>query len=83
MHLDCKPFPNTRIHWTARKVGRGPFAGSYRGVVTTVESNNWSPASWTRGRFVSDCHRATRADAMADAAKAAQEAASTGYVPSF
>lgn len=82
-YLDCTPFPATRIFWTARKIGRGPLAGAYVGVVTTVESNNWTPASWTRGRHVSAVHRTTRADAMADATTAAREAARTGYVPTF
>ena len=82
-HLDCTPFPNTRIHWSARKVGRGPLADSYVGIVTTVEANNWSPSSWPRNRFVSNVNRATRADAMSDAEMAAREAAHTGCVPAF
>lgn len=82
-YLDCDPFPNTRVFWSTRKVGRGPLAGSYVGVVRTVESNNWSPASWTRARFVSTVNRATRADALADAETAAREVARTGYVPAF
>ena len=78
MHTDCVPFPNTRIFWTARKTRDG-----FRGVVTTVEASAWAPASWARGRFVSDVTRPTRADAIKDAEGAALEAARTGYVPTF
>ena len=78
MHTDCVPFPNTRIFWTARKMRDG-----FRGVVTTVEASAWAPASWARGRFVSDIARPTRADAIQDAEGAALEAARTGYVPTF
>jgi len=77
-YLDCVPFPNARIFWTARKIGDG-----YHGVVTTSEASNWSPASWARGRVVSTVTRTTRADALADAEAAAREAARTGYVPPF
>jgi hypothetical protein len=78
MHIDCTPFPNTRVFWTARKTRDG-----FRGVVTTVEVSAWSPSSWARGRFVSDITRPSRADAIQDAETAAREAARTGYVPTF
>jgi hypothetical protein len=79
-YLDCEPAPAVRIFWRARKVAG---VNAYRGVVETVEATAWSPASWPRGRFVSDVARVTRADAMADAEAAAREAARTGFVPTF
>ncbi len=79
-YLDCEPAPAVRIFWRARKVAG---VNAYRGVVETVEATAWAPASWPRGRFVSDVARVTRADAMADAEAAAREAARTGFVPTF
>lgn len=75
----CKPFPNTTIHASARRIGRGEFAGFYRATIRTVEHGAWRPYV---SRFRSDCIRTSRADAMADAIAAMNEAAATGYVPS-
>ena len=66
-------FPNTTVHYTARKIGRGYFAGYYSSHVRTVERSAWlAPcvSDW-RGDVISG----TRADALAWAEKAALEAA--------
>lgn len=79
--MDCQPFPNTRIFASARKVGRGQFAGYYQGRVATSEVNGWGKAHVSS--FASQCYRTSRADALADATRAMNEAALSGYVPSF
>jgi hypothetical protein len=79
--MDCQPFPNTRIFASARKIGRGAMAGCYLGRVETSEVNGWGKAYISR--FTSQCFRTSRADALADATRAMNEAALSGYVPPF
>lgn len=79
--LQCTPFPNATVHYGARRIGRGEFAGHYRGFVRTVERSAWlTPCVST---FVSEAVRTTRDDALSDAKTAATAAAATGYVPAF
>jgi hypothetical protein len=72
----CKKFPNTSVTYGARK-----FRGSYRGYVTCAEWSAWTkPCRYSKR---SDVTRLTRADALSDAAQAADAAIATGYVPAF
>lgn len=77
----CEPFQNTTIHASARRIGRGPLAGAYRGYIRTVERSAWLTPC--RNTYASAIARPTRELALADADAAAQEAARTGYVPAF
>jgi hypothetical protein len=74
--LAGKRFPNATISWGCRKAGQG-----FRGYVRTVERSGWlTPCVWSvRSKVV----RVSRADALADAERAAVVAAETGYVPEF
>lgn len=80
-YLDCAAFPNTRIFASAHKIGRGEFAGYYRGRVVTIERNGWGRDY--KSTFNSAVVRLTRADALADSVAAMNEAAQSGYVPAF
>ncbi len=79
--IQCAPFPNATVFASARKISRGSLAGGYRARVATVERSAWTaPCCYSKrsaGAFV------TKADAMAAAIKAAEEAAATGFVPDF
>jgi hypothetical protein len=74
----CERFPNTWIHASARRIGRGEFAGQYRATIRTIEYGAWRPYV---SRFSCQIVRTSRADAMADALAAMNEAAASGYVP--
>lgn len=77
--LQCAAFPNTMIHYSARRIGQGEFRGYFRGYVRTVERSAWlTPCVST---FPALTVRTTREDALSDARTAATEAAATGYVP--
>ena len=80
-YRECVAFPNARIFSSARKIGRGEFAGYYRGRIVTSERNGWGKDY--NSTFDSDRIRLTRADALADALAAMNEAAQYGYVPVF
>ncbi len=82
-YRDCIAFPNTRIFSSAHKIGRGEFAGYYRGRVVTSERNGYGWGKDCNSSFDSDVIRLTRADALADALAAMNEAAQSGYVPPF
>ena len=75
----CEPFPNTMVFASARKIGRGAKAGSYRAIVRTVERSAWTAPCVST--FKSFAAFVNRCDALEIAADAAREAAATGYVP--